>query len=142
MKIGIPKEIVPQERRVALIPESVKRIIKKGFEVQIETGAGDLSIIPDIEYEKAGAKIVPSAEALYGDCEIILKVQKPSPNPKTGKDEADLIKEGGFLIAFLQPVNNPDLIKRLAARNITSFSMDAIPRTTLAQSMDALSSMA
>lgn len=142
MKIGIPKEILPLERRVALIPESIKRIIKKGFEVQVETGAGDLSIIPDAEYEKAGAKIVSNAEAIYGECEIILKVQKPVLNPKTGKDEVDLMKEGGFLIAFLQPVNNPELIKKLASRNITSFSMDAIPRTTLAQSMDALSSMA
>lgn len=142
MKIGVPKEIIPQERRVALIPESIKRIIKKGFEVQVESGAGELSLIPDAEYEKAGAKIVPSAEAIYSDCEIILKVQKPVQNSKTGIDEADLIKEGGFLIAFLQPINHPDLVKKLASRNITSFSMDAIPRTTLAQSMDALSSMA
>jgi NAD(P) transhydrogenase subunit alpha len=142
MKIGVPKEIIPQEKRVALIPESIKRIIKKGFEVQVEAGAGDLSLIPDADYEKAGARIVSSAESLYAESDILLKVQKPARNPANGKDEAELIREGAVLIAFLQPVQNPDLVKKLAARNVTSFSMDAIPRTTLAQSMDALSSMA
>ncbi|MHB8482542.1 MAG: Re/Si-specific NAD(P)(+) transhydrogenase subunit alpha [Nitrospiria bacterium] len=142
MKIGIPKEIIPQERRVALVPESIKRVLKKGFEVVVETGAGEFALVPDSEYEKAGAKVLPSPEALYNDAEVILKVQRPVFNTKLNKDEVDLIKEGSVLIAFLQPINYLDLIKKIAARNITSFSMDAIPRTTLAQSMDALSSMA
>jgi len=141
MKIGVPREIIQNEKRVALIPESIKRIVKKGFEVQVEAGAGELSLIPDSEYEKSGAKVVSSA-AIYSDCDIILKVQKPVLHPVLQKDEADLIREGGYLIAFLQPVNNADLLKKLASRNVTAFSMDAIPRTTLAQSMDALSSMA
>jgi NAD(P) transhydrogenase subunit alpha len=142
MKIGVPKEIASQERRVALIPETIKRMVKKGFEVAIETGAGEQAFWPDSEYEKAGAKIAPSAEVLYADADIILKVQKPVLNSKLNKEEADLMKEGAVLIAFLHPINNPQLIKKLAARNISSFAMDAIPRTTLAQSMDALSSMA
>ena len=142
MKIGVPKEIVPQERRVAIIPESIKRIVKKGFEVSVEAGAGEFALIPDGEYEKAGAKIVPSADALYGGSDVILKVQKPVLNSRLNKDEVEMMKEGAILIALLHPILNPELVKKIASRNITSFSMDAIPRTTLAQSMDVLSSMA
>lgn len=142
MKIGVPKEIAAQEKRVALIPESIKRIVKKGLEVQVEAGAGEYALFPDSDYEAAGARIVPSAETLYNDSDVILKIQKPVMNSRLNRHETDLLKEGSVLIALLSPLYNPELIKNLSARKISAFSMDAIPRTTLAQSMDVLSSMA
>ncbi len=141
MKITIPKEILSQERRVAVIPDTVKRMVAKGLEVSVESGAGTKAFIEDSAYEKAGARIEPSVESLFGGADVILKIHKPLQNERTGKHELDMMKEGAALISFLYPMSNIDLVKKMVERKLTSFAMDSIPRTTLAQSMDALSSM-
>jgi NAD(P) transhydrogenase subunit alpha len=141
MILGVPKEIIPGETRVALIPESVAQLVKKGVQVLVESGAGLSSSFLDEAYEKAGATIVPDAAALYSRSDMICKVQRPVMNEKTGKNETAMMKPGSVLITFFAPLINHDIVKALADGKITSFSMDAIPRTTRAQSMDALSSM-
>jgi NAD(P) transhydrogenase subunit alpha len=141
MKIAVPKESASDEKRVALIPESVKRLMAKGFEVIVESKAGEASFIDDAEYTAAGAKIESDTASLMGTADLILKVQGPQFHEGLKKHEVDMMREGTFLIGLLQPLIRPDLIKQLSDRKITAFSMDAIPRTTLAQSMDALSSM-
>lgn len=139
MKIGVPKEIVAGERRVALVPETVGRLTKSGIEVLVEAGAGEAAFIPDADYAAAGAGIVPDAASAF-DADLVVKVQRPVRNDALGRHEVDLMPEGTTLVAFLAPLTNPDLVKRLAARKITSFSMDAVPRISRAQKMDALSS--
>ncbi len=133
--IGVPREIAPNERRVAAIPEAVTRLVGSGVTVLIETGAGEGSFISDDAYAAAGASIVPDARSLYGQAQLVLKVHRPDDR------ELHLLQPGSTLVAFLAPLTNPDLVQTLAARRVTAFSMDAIPRTTRAQSMDALSSM-
>lgn len=135
MKVAVPKEIAAGERRVALVPETVAKLVAAHVNVLVEAGAGDRAGFPDAEYQTAGATIIPSAADLFRQADLVLKVQKPQPQ------ELDLIPQGAALAAMLQPLNNPDLVKDLAARRITAFSMDAIPRITRAQSMDVLSSM-
>ena len=141
MKIGIPKEVVPDERRVALTPDAVTRLVKTGNEVLVEAGAGDKAFLADGDYQSAGAKIVSPA-AVFGESDLVVKFHKPLDNPRLGKHEVDALREGAALIAFLYPATDPELVKRLVARRITAFSMDLIPRITRAQSMDALSSQA
>jgi NAD(P) transhydrogenase subunit alpha len=140
MKVGIPKEIVPDERRVALVPEAVGTVVKAGTEVHVEVGAGEGAFIPDRAFEEAGATLVPDARALLSQAEVVLKVQAPALNTALGAHEVEMMREGAVLITFLQPQSDPDLVKRLAERKITSFSMDYIPRIARAQKMDALSS--
>jgi NAD(P) transhydrogenase subunit alpha len=134
--LAVPKETVPNERRVALIPDAVKKYAASGLTVLVQAGAGEGSFFSDGAYTQAGAKIVPDAATLYGQGDLIVKIQKPDPQ------EIDQMKPGATLIAFLQPMTNLDLVRHLVQRRITAFSMDAIPRTTRAQYMDALSSMA
>ena len=141
MKLGVPKEIIPGETRVALIPDTVAQLTKKGVEVLVESGAGLAASFLDEAYEKAGATIVPDAATLYSQSDMICKVQRPVTNDALGKHEIALMKPGTVLITFFQPLVNHEIVQRLADGKITSFSMDAIPRTTRAQSMDALSSM-
>ncbi len=141
MKVSIPKEIQPGERRVALVPASVKRMTGKGVEVVVEAGAGECALFPDEDYRSAGARIEPSAEVLYGDAEVILKVYMPVLNETLDRHEIDMMRKGAVLVALLCPLVFHDRIRRLAERNITAFSMDAIPRITAAQSMDVLSSI-
>jgi len=136
MKVGVSKEVVSNERRVALTPDAVASLTKLGLEVLVETRAGEAAFLLDADYQKAGAMIIPSAAELYRQADIVVKVQKPS----TG--EVDSLREGAVLISFLQVATNPDLVKRLADRKITCLSMDAVPRISRAQSMDALSSQA
>jgi H+-translocating NAD(P) transhydrogenase subunit alpha len=140
MKVGIPKEIASNEKRVALVPEAVGTVAKAGTEVLVEVGAGEGAYIPDRAFEKAGATLVPDARALLSQAEVVLKVQAPVLNTALGSHEVELMQEGAVLITFLQPQSDPDLVKRLAERKITSFSMDRIPRIARAQKMDALSS--
>ncbi len=141
MKIGVPKEIRPGERRVAATPESVSRLIKLGFEVSLEKGAGAGAAFADADFVKAGATIVESASALWSTADIVLKVQPPEQHPGLGH-EADLLREGAVLVSFLWPAQNADLIERLKKRKATVLAMDQVPRITRAQKMDALSSMA
>lgn len=141
MKVGIPKEILGNDTRVAAVPDTVSRMTKGGMEVLVESGAGLASFISDDEYVKAGAKIVADTEALFSDSDVILKVNKPVLNNKTKKHEADMMKEGAVLVTFLQPLANIDSVLKLASKKITAFSMDAVPRISRAQMMDALSSM-
>ncbi len=141
MKVAVPKEIKTGERRVAIIPDSVKRMVKKGIDVTVESGAGEESMYSDGDYVAAGAKIESSVETLFANADVVLKINQPDLNAAAGKNEIDLMREGSALIAMLFPLVNHDLVKKLAEKKITSFSLDTIPRTTLAQSMDVLSSM-
>jgi NAD(P) transhydrogenase subunit alpha len=141
MKVSVPKEILAGERRVVFTPDSVKRLVKSGFEVVVEKGAGVSSTYSDEDYVSAGATIEESVEALLGGADLVIKVQGPIKNGATGKHEIDMMREGSALIALVYPLSNHDTVKKLAARRITAFSLDMIPRTTLAQAMDVLSSM-
>jgi NAD(P) transhydrogenase subunit alpha len=141
MKVGIPKEIYPNECRVAATPESVQKIVKLGYEVVVEAGAGDASSFTDATYTESGATIAPDARALYAQADIVLKVRQPIARPD-GTHEADLIKEGATLIGFIWPAQNKELVDRLAKRKLTVLAMDAVPRITRAQKLDALSAMA
>ena len=142
MRIAVPKEILSGENRVATVPDVVSKLIKAGFEVSIEKDAGINAGFTDENYIKHGAKICQNAEELYADADIILKVQRPIDHPQFNKHELDLMKEGTLLITFLYPLIHLDLTKKCAERGIDVISMDMIPRTTLAQKMDALSSQA
>ena len=132
MKIGVPKETLPGERRVALVPETVQKLTKQGNEVVVERGAGTEAAFVDGAYEQAGARIVEDAFA----ADLVVKVQKPAP-AEIGK-----LRQGQLLIGFLQPLIDPRYAQTLAERGVTALSMDAIPRITRAQPMDALSSQA
>jgi NAD(P) transhydrogenase subunit alpha len=133
MRVGVPKERAAGERRVALVPELVGRLVSGGFEVLVEQGAGEAASFLDAAYEEAGARVVADA---YGEPDAVVKVQKPS------EEEAARLHEGQVLIGFLQPLTDPEGIARLAERGVTAFAMESIPRITRAQSMDALSSQA
>src|SRR5437764_7883036 len=132
MKVSVPKETAQGERRVALVPEVVQRLSRDGLEVVIEPGAGQGAHHPDSAYEEAGARIAD--EGLSGD--VVLKVAPPIG------DEIGRLSESAVLIGFLQPLTAPDTARALAEAGVTSFAMEAIPRITRAQSMDALSSQA
>jgi NAD(P) transhydrogenase subunit alpha len=135
MKIGIIKETAHEEHRVAAIPPTVAKLIAAGMQVFIESGAGNTSSILDKAYEDAGATIVASAELLLQNIDIVLKVQRPHAS------EIDLLKEGTLLIAPIYPMQNAALVMQLNEKNITTFSLDMLPRIARAQSMDILSSM-
>lgn len=142
MKIGVPKEIAAGERRVALTPDAVTRLGKTGIDVLVESGAGREALISDQAYLAAGATIADDVEALYGSVDVVLKVQKPLYDEAADRHEVDMLPAGASVIGLLQPLSDHELVKRLAERSVTSFSMDTIPRIARAQSMDALSSMA
>jgi NAD(P) transhydrogenase subunit alpha len=132
VKVGVPKELKPGERRVALVPEAVKKLKDKGFDVVVERGAGEHANLSDADYEQAGAQLGTATDAWAADA--VLKVAPPEPSESP--------REGALLIGFLSPLTNTELVARLADARVTSFAMEAIPRTTRAQSMDALSSQA
>ncbi|MCS6937451.1 MAG: Re/Si-specific NAD(P)(+) transhydrogenase subunit alpha [Candidatus Bipolaricaulota bacterium] len=134
MRFAVPKETAPHERRVALVPETVSKLVKAGHVVGIEAQAGVGAACPDRDYEAAGAKIMSDPKALWGEAEILLKIQKPTPQ------EIALLREGTVLIALLQPLVHRDLVQQLAQKRVTAFSLDMIPRITRAQPMDVLSS--
>src|SRR5437667_6431731 len=136
MKIGVPREIAPGERRVALTPDAAAALVKGGLQVLVETRAGEGAFHSDAAFDAAGARIDPDASVLYGQADVALKVQKPALS------EVDRVREGAVLVSFLQALTSPQLVQRLAARRITSFGMELIPRISRAQMMDALSSQA
>ena len=135
MKIGVLKESIPSERRVALTPDAVTALVKAKFEVLVETGAGAGAFFSDADYQAAGAKVTDAA-TVCGQAQIVVRLNKPT------EAEVAALREGTILIGFLQPANSADLLRRLAERKITGFAMEMIPRISRAQSMDALSSQA
>ncbi len=141
MKVGIAKEIGPNERRVAATPDSVRQIRAAGYEVLLEAGAGGGAFLADRAYEEAGASVISSSRDFWSQSEIVLKIQPPLPNRTLNLHEAELIREGGTLICMLRPLSHLEAVRTLARRRVISFSMDMMPRTTRAQRMDALSSM-
>ena len=136
MKVGTPKETAPDEHRVALVPDTATRLSAASLEVNVESGAGSAAYIPDDAYQQAGAKLVKTAAALLGEADAVLKVQAPS------SAEVELMKRDAVLISFLQPATQGDIVQALAARGVTAFSLELVPRISRAQSMDALSSQA
>ncbi|MBD2453769.1 Re/Si-specific NAD(P)(+) transhydrogenase subunit alpha [Nostoc sp. FACHB-87] len=141
MRIAVAKEIEVCERRVALNPETVARLVKQGLEVWVEKGAGERSFFSDAAYQAAGAEIISDTDQLWNQADILLKVSPPQER-EDGRSEIDLLREGSVLISFLNPLGNPVVAQQLANRKVTALSMELIPRTTRAQSMDALSSQA
>jgi NAD(P) transhydrogenase subunit alpha len=136
MKVGIPSEISAGELRVAATPKTTKRLLKQGFEVYIQKGAGVKANYSDKDFEEAGAKIVNTAADIYGQSDIVLKVKEPTPA------EIDMMREGLVLLSYLWPAQNQDLLKKLAEKKVNAIAMDSIPRISRAQKMDVLSSMA
>lgn len=141
MKIGVPVEVYPGERRVAATPEALVRLKKLGFDVLIQRGAGEKASFLDRAYEDAGAQIVETARDLWAQSQVILKVRAPMLLP-SGEHEADWLDESKALISFIWPAQNPELLEKLAASRASVWAMDAVPRISRAQRMDALSSMA
>jgi NAD(P) transhydrogenase subunit alpha len=143
MIIGIPKEIMPGERRVSAIPETVKKMIAQGTTVFVEKGAGEEAFYPDSEYVSAGAKIIDDVQELYKQADVILKVKEPQFNHQKNMHEIDMMSEGQYLITFLHPAApvNHHMIRKMAEKGIIGLTLDGVPRISRAQRMDALSSM-
>ena len=142
MKLGIPKEVFEGECRVATTPDVVPHLAMLGFDVLVESGAGERASFSDDAYRDAGADIVADARTLWESADIVLKVRAPRVDPATGMDEADHLRAGQTLICFFWPAQNEERMKALAARGINLLSMDSVPRISRAQKLDALSSMA
>ena len=143
LTLGIPKEILAGERRVATTPEFVRKMASEGGTVVVEMGAGEGSFFSDEEYRVAGAELLAGADQVFAKSDIVLKVKEPRFSHDKGKHEVDMMKEGQFLIAFLHPASpaNHKMVRKLAEKGVTAISLDSIPRITRAQPMDALTSM-
>ena len=135
MKIRIPKESVAGETRVAATPETVAKMVKAGFEVGVEQGAGIAAGITDKDFRDSGAQIIADTQSTFSEADLVLKVGRPSPV------EIDSMKQGALLISFLQPFASPEVVDRLAKRGVSALAMELMPRITRAQRMDALSAM-
>lgn len=142
MIVGVPRESFPGERRVALVPGAIPNLTKAGLEVVIEAGAGAGAGYPDADYAAKGAKIVPDRAEVFRTADIILQILCYGSNDKTGKADVPLYRRDQVLIGFLRPLGSLETIQEIASKGVTSFSVELMPRTTRAQSMDALSSMA
>lgn len=168
VRIAVPRETVPGENRVALVPGSVRELVRAGFEVRVQTGAGDRAYFQDAEYEEAGARLMEEAGPLLGEADVVLKIHAPTVTggrhdrgggrgaassqrlsgnvppsggvSVSGSHEADLLKEGAVLVSFLYPDQDPALVQKLLQKRVTAFAMERIPRISRAQRMDALSS--
>jgi NAD(P) transhydrogenase subunit alpha len=136
VKVGVARETATGERRVALVPDAAAKLTPAGIELLAQSGAGESASFLDSAYAEAGFKVVPDTEVLHRVADVVVRIQKPST------EEVSLLRSGQTLIAVLQPLTNPELVSRIAARGATAFSMDSIPRITRAQSMDVLSSQA
>jgi NAD(P) transhydrogenase subunit alpha len=143
MVIGVPKEIMHEERRVAAIPQTVAKMVADGHTVLVQKGAGEGSYFCDDEYKAAGAVIMDDVAALFEKADVILKVKEPQFNEDLGKHEIDLMRKGQYLITFIHPASpvNHEMVKNMAAKGIIGLTLDGIPRISRAQEMDALSSM-
>ena len=142
MKIGVPKEIHPGEKRVATTPEVAERLQKLAFSVAVESGAGEKANFSDDAYREAGVEIVDDAKSLWKSADLILKVRGPEKHPELSIDEVELLQPGKILVSFIWPAQNEELMQRLAAKKVTVLAMDSVPRISRAQKLDALSSMA
>ena len=142
MIIGVPKESYPGERRVALVPVVIPSLLKAGFEVMVEAGAGLESGYPDALYQEKGAKILTERAAVISGADVVVQVLCYGSNDKTGEADLPLFRRGQILIGFLRPLGSREVLEGVARTGVTSFAVELIPRTTRAQSMDALSSMA
>jgi NAD(P) transhydrogenase subunit alpha len=140
--VGIPKEIHPGEKRVAAMPQTIMKLRKLGFEVAVEAGAGHGVNVSNSEYREAGATVIDGTRDLWAASDIVMKVRPPEHNEALSVHEADLLKPGGWLVGFIWPAQNREMLDRLAARKATVFGMDCVPRITRAQKMDTLSAMA
>jgi H+-translocating NAD(P) transhydrogenase subunit alpha len=140
--VGVPKEMFPGERRVALVPLVVPILAKAGLEVAVETGAGAEAGYPDADFAAKGAKILPNRAEVFRSADIIVQVLCYGANDKTGKADIPLLRRDQVLIGFLRPLGSKEIVQEIAATGVASFSVELMPRTTRAQSMDALSSMA
>ena len=142
MIVGVPRESFPGERRVALVPAAVPNLTKAGLEVVVEAGAGAAAGYPDADYAAKGAKIVSDRAEVFRAAGVVLQILCHGSNDKTGKADVPLFRDGQVLIGFLRPLGSIETIQEIASRGVTSFSVELMPRTTRAQSMDVLSSMA
>ena len=141
MIVGVPKEIYPGERRVALVPAVLPALAKAGLEVVIQAGAGAQAGYPDSAYTEKGAKVLPDRAAVFSTAEIIVQVLCYGSNDINGKEDIPLLRRDQVLIGFLRPLGAEEVVQQIAGADVTSFSVELMPRTTRAQSMDALSSM-
>jgi H+-translocating NAD(P) transhydrogenase subunit alpha len=141
MKIGVPREIFPGERRVALVPATIPSLTKAGLEVFVEAGAGIEAGYPDTDYASAGAKLLSNRADVFS-ADMVVQVLCYGSNDKTGAEDLPLFHHDQSLIGFLRPLGSLETIEQIASRGVTAFSVELMPRTTRAQSMDALSSMA
>lgn len=143
MIVGVPKEIMPGERRVAATPDTVALMVKEGLEVLVERTAGEGSFYDDAQYIQAGAKMIEDVTELFNNADIIMKVKEPQFNKVKGVHEVDMMHQGQFLLTFIHPASpeNHQMVKNLAAKGVTAMTLDGIPRITRAQKMDALTSM-
>ena len=142
MIIGVPKESYPGERRVALVPLVIPNLKKVGFEILVQSGAGVEAGYPDALYTEKGAKIVPDRTAVFGQADLVAQVLCYGSNDVTGNEDLPLMRRGQIITGFLRPLGSVDVLQQIAATGVTSFAVELMPRTTRAQSMDALSSMA
>ena len=142
MIVGVPKETYPGERRVALTPAVVPMLAKAGLEVVLQAGAGESAGYPDAQYQEKGAKILPDRGAVFAQSDIVVQVLCHGANDKTGADDLPLMRRAQVLIGFLRPLGSPDSVQQVAKTGVSSYAVELMPRTTRAQSMDALSSMA
>ena len=142
MIVGVPKEIYPGERRVALTPVVVPMLAKAGLEVAIESGAGEKAGYPDAQYQEKGAKILSDRNSVFSQSDIVVQVLCHGANDKTGASDLQLMRKGQLLIGFLRPLASAESVQQIARTGVSAYAVELMPRTTRAQSMDALSAMA
>src|SRR5271165_5043397 len=142
MIVGVPRESYPGERRVVLVPAVIPGLLKVGLQVIVESGAGTEAGYPDAEYSARGAQLLPERAAVFGAANVIVQVLCPGSNDRTGNEDIPLLRQGQMLIGFLRPLGSIETIQAIASQGVSSFAVELMPRTTRAQSMDALSSMA
>ncbi len=142
MLIGVPKEMFPRVRRVALVPAVLPSLTKAGCEILVQTGAGEASFFPDAAYVEKGARIATSRAEVFASADVVFQVLCHGANDTTGRDDLPLLRRDQILIGFCRPLGSPETVQDIAATGVTAFAVELIPRITRAQNMDALSSMA
>ena len=143
MIIGVPREIMHDEARVAASPEAVAKYVADGFTVLFEKGAGEGAFYHDEEYKKAGAELIDGPKEIYDRSDIIIKVKEPLFNEQLGVHEIDMMHKGQYIITFIHPASpvNHDMVRKMAAQGVIGLTLDGVPRISRAQNLDALTSM-